>query len=97
MKAILVKTGRYVLKDEEKYCTTRPDLLIDNFAKAVKYLLCCAGTDPDAEDDEYEEQMKKEKWAMEQSDFFRRLKSYANEDCILNKIACLERVGSYVW
>ncbi len=95
MRAILVKTGKYQIQDENKYCSVSPELLLDNFYKAVMYILAATDMDPDKDLDAEEEARKKAK--LKTDDFFKRLNAYASDDCGSKRIVCPETVGEFVW
>lgn len=98
MRAILIKTGRYLSGDECRYCDVHPDATVDNFYKAVKYLLAASGTDPDKEKDEEEEAARNSKWQTEHDDFYTRLNAYAEDDCKKNgRKFCLPKLPSIIW
>ncbi|XP_035712865.1 haloacid dehalogenase-like hydrolase domain-containing protein 2 [Folsomia candida] len=98
MKAILVKTGKYKNQDEFKYCQVRPELVVDNFYKAIRYVLSATDTDPDKASDLSAEAAKREQWKKEHDDFFLRLSSYANDDkCVKSRSICPQKIGSFIW
>jgi hypothetical protein len=94
---ILVKTGVYKTNDETKYCNISPDVLADDFANAVRILLCAQSKYPRLTAEDKEEALRRAQMQSDKDFFSRRMAAYDESDCNRKRRFCPPKIPSKIW